>query len=255
MNSLDTYGKIGGWDWKWDDIEFVQSAFIEALTGFGSSVGNCVLSGCELANNDTENTAGFIYHDGLVVYLASGVITSEGNPVAPTFYYKLVTTYDASGSRTTKLGTNIEIYKVLRVKVVIAEAGIAGGNYIDFDSLKSFNDQLAVNIQNSVISLRQNITGADFTAIQLNGWSCAVLRATKSYDGIVTINGMIDGTSATGAVVLNLPVNFRPITVIRGSLWPTSASGSAERFEINTSGNINTITGQQLEINVTYPTL
>ena len=60
MNKLLTYS--GGQPFVLEDIDFLQNAFAEVITGLASAYGNMILSGCKLSvSGDNVNwTAGCI---------------------------------------------------------------------------------------------------------------------------------------------------------------------------------------------------
>ncbi len=243
MKTLDTYNKLGGWDFKWDDIEWLQDSFIEVISGLGSTVGNCILSGCELTNNDTEYNSGFIYYNGKVIFLDSGNITTEGTPTDPTFYFKIVTTYAPEGSRTTQPGSSIEIYKVVRAIVVIAESGLAG-NYVEFDSLKGFQTIINEKVTPYLIDKKEwNNAPTNL----LNGWA-GTISARKDVLGNVHLWIDANGSSATSAEVFQMPANWRGD--VRS--FCIDSNGNYRTIEINASGSIFIQTGGNIRFSTSY---
>ncbi|MAX81761.1 MAG: hypothetical protein CL843_16485 [Crocinitomicaceae bacterium] len=232
--------QFGGWDFKWDDLRWMQTAYIEALAGLGSSVGNCILSGCELQNNNANNTDGFIFYDGEIYQVSGASIATEGTPNTPTVYFKVVEDYDVSGNRTTNLATVIDTYLVRKAKIVVAETGQSGSNYITYVSLKTYNSLLATQLQPEVLNLQNKIhgfTGQNASLVQ-NNWDLSELYVTRSYEGFVTISGVVDGTNASGTLVAKLPAHYRPITNIIDTIRVNQATSGVEQITINTNGDI-----------------
>jgi hypothetical protein len=159
MNKLDTKNKLGGWDFVWDDTDFIQEAYREALEGIGSTVGNCILSGVELQNNNTISS-GFVFYNGEVLYVPSTHL-SAGKVNLNDFYFEVEESSDSAGTRYTQSGLTINVFTVRQGKITGDVGTTVAIDAIPLTDLERYEVKLADLIRPRIVT---PVTRYDFNS-------------------------------------------------------------------------------------------
>lgn len=137
MNKLLTYE--GGQPFTLEDIDFMQEAFAEVISGLASAYSNFILSGCKLtvAGDKVTWTAGYIIIDQQVYRVEAGSITA---PSTDNLYWKVITT-DSQGV-VFEDGSQNKIYR--RSKASIVSSVDSSDTYASVNGLKTANDYFMI---------------------------------------------------------------------------------------------------------------
>lgn len=140
----------GGQPLYLNDLDFMQSAFSEALRGILSTYGNVILSGCEILPPDatTGNLTvhswekGYMAIEGEVYQVDKGSLSGVENA---TLYWKVVS---IEGQKEI-FENSSEHYVYQYRKVILTDTVVSGDVYIEKGSMKKIEDILTGKVSNS----------------------------------------------------------------------------------------------------------
>lgn len=202
----------GGFDFKSDDLRWMQNSFIEAIKGLASPYQTSntelvILSGCEITssgapNFDTILTSGFLLYNGEIYYHASQTMST---PNPQFWYWTFQTTYDPSGLKVFKDQQSHDTYQVNRVTLI--ESFSPQITLQAFTSTKTIfhkiKDNLASIQKPDWITLPSQVIGGSLPA-----WT---MKCMKDLDGFVHLTGYFIADSWYNQMVINtLPSGYRP---------------------------------------------
>lgn len=181
MNKLDTKNKLGGWDFVWDDTDFIQEAYREALEGMGSTVGNCILSGVELQSGNIISS-GFVFYNGEVLRVPATQL-SAGKVNLNDFYFEVEESSDSAGTRYTQSGQTINVFTVRQGKITGDVGTTVATDAIPLTDLERYEAKLADLIRPRVVTpvARYNFSSGKYSIGTREAW----LSQDPSYSDII----------------------------------------------------------------------
>ncbi len=201
----------GGFDFKSDDLRWMQSSFIEALKGLASPFQTSntelvILSGCEESstgapNFDTIVTSGFILCNGEIYYHASQIMST---PNPQFWYWTFQTTYDTSGLKVFKDQQSHDTYEVNRV--ILVESFSPQITLQAYTSTKTIFHKIKDSL--AIIQKPDWITLTNQYPQGLPAWTN---KCMKDLDGFVHLKGYFIADVWFNSMVINtLPSGYRP---------------------------------------------
>lgn len=201
----------GGFDFKSDDLRWMQNSFIEAIKGLASPYQTSntelvILSGCEITssgapNFDTILTSGFLLYNGEIYYHASQTMST---PNPQFWYWTFQTTYDPSGLKVFKDQQSHDTYQVNRVTLI-----------------ESFSPQITLQAFTSTKTIFHKIKD-NLASIQKPDWitlpsqypqglAALTMKCMKDLDGFVHLKGYFVADAWFDNLDINtLPIGYRP---------------------------------------------
>lgn len=217
-----------------EDVEFMQNALQEALLGLGSfydKIGDPIiisgLTGTVTGGNVTF-TSGFIAVNGEIYYVPGATIPTGGGGI------DINETTDPLGDKIFENGDPHSAY-VIRKGTIVSSLG---AGVIDLADFRSVTDTLvAYGCSLNFASAWVNVSAFN------SGWSNYAgsnqARYRKNNNGEVEITGFVKNPTATGQVIFQLPVGFRPVSDRGFIVMSTDDVGTQfNQIIINTNGNI-----------------
>lgn len=206
----------GGFDFKSDDLRWMQNSFIEALKGLASPYQTSntelvILSGCEESSTGSPNfnpivTSGFILYNGEIYYHDSQTMPTS-NPQF--WYWTFQNTYDPSGLKVFKNQQSYDTYQVNRVTLI--ESFSPQITLQSFTSTKSIfykiKENLAFNQKTNWINFDNQYSDPFNIIIS----PMLTMKYMKDIDGFVHLTGYFVSELYFPEIEINtLPVSYRP---------------------------------------------
>ena len=148
----------GGFPFELDDIRWQNGGFREALAGFIQSLtggADCILSGCvvtgiAVAGNNLTYTIseGWAFINGQICFCPA--VNNVTIPGGPGFYFGIVTTFDASGSKTFDDGGVHDTYQIDNAGIVASGNAIPAGR-MAYNSPVNINGPVSALIVDQVL--------------------------------------------------------------------------------------------------------
>ncbi|MFR8837905.1 hypothetical protein [Bacteroides sp.] len=238
MNRLLTFE--GGQPFALEDIDFLQDALTEVISGLASTYGNFILSGCKLsvAGDKVTWTAGYIVIDQQVYHVEAGSIIA---PSTDNLYWKVITT--DSQSVVFEDGSQNKIYR--RSKASIVSSVDSSDTYVPANGVKTANDYFMSYEKENL--LYQVTTPKNMATVERlkNNQGINICKITFSVPEEVTQSGnVLFSYTANPMFGLSTPI------VYGGALYALRlANGAAYIYDMN--GNpVKTLKTGSFSVNV-----
>lgn len=237
MDKLEL-GYLGGDPDSLDDLEFLQNALSEAIKGLASAWQHAgldvpILSGLEstISGTTVTFTNGYIVVNSEVYFVIGGTFNL-------TDYYviEIGDTFDSNGDETFE---NLSVNQTWRVRRGVMQLSTGSGTEIDFSDTVTSTQALIT--QHGFIT--NQLTSWTTVSVFGSGWSnnagTNLARYRKNKIGQVEITGVVKNPTASGQLIFQLPVGFRPANQMGFIVMSTDDVGTQfNQILINTSGNI-----------------
>lgn len=238
MNRLLTIS--GGQPFGLEDIDFLQNAFAEVITGLASAYGNMILSGCKLSvSGDNVNwTAGCIIISENVYRVDAGSIVASS---LDNLYWKVINT--DSQNVEFENGSQNKIYRTNKATIV---SGVGSSDtYVPVNTVKTVNDYFMTYKKENL--LYQVTTSKNTATVERlkNNQGIDICRITFSVPEEVTqSSNILFSYTANPMFGLSTPI------VYGGALYAIRlANGAAYIYDIN--GNpVKTLKAGSFSVNV-----
>lgn len=201
---------LGGDPLTLDDLEFLQNALIETLTGVASVFQNGTLDPIIVSGiNFVTSGSNYIVSNGYIIYNKEFYYVEGGTfPTSTVFCIDIAEAYDSAGNQTFEDLTVNQTWIIRRGKV----KGITGGpgeiDIADFISLKQAYQSLGILFSEE--TLWTNL-GLQTTWLSYGG-SFGTPRYRKDKIGHVELDCSVKNVdTSNGSLIAQLPVGFRPL--------------------------------------------
>jgi hypothetical protein len=222
----------GGFDFKSDDLRWMQNSFIEAIKGLASPFQTSntelvILSGCEetstgAPNFDTIVTSGFVLYNGEIYYHASQIMSI---PNTQFWYWNFQTYYDPNGLKVFKDQQAHDAYQVNRI--ILTESFSPQNTLQAFTSTKTIHQK----IKDSIINLKS--TWINLPTQYPGTIESEKTKYMKDIDGFVHLKGFYQIDIWFNSINLDtLPIGYRPINIIEFPYLMYNPSGVQKRTTI-----------------------
>jgi len=262
----------GGVPFYLDDIVFLSegaNSLLDALIGsFGDDF---VLSGVglSLGGSTWEWNNGFVVLGGEVCRVVAGTIAKPTTGLSDTqekdqgagIYWTKGETVDAASERTLLAGGS---HSPWRIRTATMNASATTGAYTHgstgwhpsgvFPASIAYANRVRIGVRDF---LKDSVADTFVSSGSLlNGWTMNAnqhLYLRKNWDGLVTITGTINGGSATGTTIYNVPVEYRQFINGDIAVGAKVASASEGSVTLQPGGNlVASVTGSVISFSMTF---